>query len=333
MTFWPEAVLLASGALLAAFFSGAETGAYVINRLRLRHLVRNRGARWAERVESLIENPPVFVTAMLIWTNISLYLATAACTALYTETAVAHQAALAATLTLAPPLFILAELAPKNVFRLRAEDMMARSARALWAAVALARPAAVVLSGAGGLVRKALRLPEPRHWATVSRRAVRTQIAEGALSPAQRALVERILLAGSQPALRAAVPVGEFPSLPEDATAGDLLSRAGTLRGLRAPVHRDAPDRIVGVVHLLRAWSAPAGTPLAEIARPPVLLDEKASVMGVLGELRRARESLGVIARPAAEGAREPARARAVVTVEDLLRYLVAGTPGGGAVC
>ena len=76
----PEVIIIIAGVLLAAFFSGSESGAYDLSRLRLRYRAREQGLAWATRLERLLEDLPNFVTAMLIWTNIALYMATWGCT-------------------------------------------------------------------------------------------------------------------------------------------------------------------------------------------------------------------------------------------------------------
>ena len=79
----PEVVVIVAGALLAAFFSGAESGAYELSRLRLRFRAREQGLAWAVRLERLLDDMPNFITAMLVWTNVSLYAATWGCTSLF----------------------------------------------------------------------------------------------------------------------------------------------------------------------------------------------------------------------------------------------------------
>ena len=123
MTPWVEPTLMACGVVLAAFFAGSETGAYVLNRLRLRYRA-SAGVRRAALLQGLLEDMPGFVTALLIWTNLSVYLVSAACTSLFERAGTAAHAELAATLAAAPVLFVFSELAPKELYRRRAEGLM-----------------------------------------------------------------------------------------------------------------------------------------------------------------------------------------------------------------
>jgi len=341
MSGWSAVAMLACGALLAAFFSGAETGAYVLDRLHLRYRAHELGDAWARRLERLLEDTPGFVTAMLLWTNLALDIVSAVCTNLYERTALPVQPEIAATLTAAPLLFVFAELVPKTVFRLRAERMMMSSARVLLAAVWLVRPLARALSAFGRAVRWLLGLAGPRHWTLVSRKAVETAFAagaeQGALSTPQRHLVQGILRSGSASVAAVGTAVEKLQLMSEDASAAELIARAAALRSPRVFVYRGAPDQVSGVVHVVQAWGVPGATPLSALARPPLLLSDGTTIVQALAALRRAGRSVGLLvaaadtkraaehpgADPGAETQATTWRARAVVTVEDLLRYLV----------
>jgi CBS domain containing-hemolysin-like protein len=194
------------------------------------------------------------------------------------------------------------------------------------------RPPARLLAATGGLLRRGLGLPEPRHWATVSRRAVETSFREGAevglVTGPQTRLVETILRAGTRPAAEAALSLAESGAAPQDSTVRDLLALAPEKELSRVPLYGGDEANVTGTVHVVRAWGMPPETPLREIARPPVRLDAGASIMQALGELRRARENVGVLWDASA------GRATGVVSVEGLLRELIGrgegGRPAGG---
>ncbi len=330
----PEIVVIATGALLAAFFSGAESGAYELSRLRLRFRAREQGLVWAVRLERLLEDMPNFVTAMLVWTNVSLYAATWGCTSLFERSGVGMDPGLAAALVAAPVLFIFAELVPKNLYRLRSERLMASSARALWLSTAVAGPVAKVFSGFSRVLRGALGLAEPRNWALMSRRTVRAHFAAtaegGGLSGPQRELVDNIILSGPGPALPAGTPVEKLPAFAEDMTVAGLLARSGECPA-RVLIYRGTRERVTGVLRLLDVWGAPVDAKLADLVREPVRLDENVSVIQALVALRRAGETAGIISAAADGGADDSGarRARAVVSEAALVKHLVGGGAGG----
>jgi CBS domain containing-hemolysin-like protein len=332
----PEIVIIAAGAVLAAFFSGAESGAYELSRLRLRFRAREQGLAWAVRLERLLDDMPNFVTVTLVWTNVSLYAATWGCTSLFKDSGLGVEPELAAALVAAPVLFIFAELVPKNLYRLRSERLMASSARALWLSTVVAGPVARIFSGLSRVLRRALGLAEPRNWALMSRRTVRAHFAAtaegGGLSGPQRELVDNIILSGPGPALQAGTPVGKLPAFAEDTTAAELLARSAECPA-RVLVYRGTRERVTGVLRLLDVWGAPAGAKLADLVREPVRLGENASVIQALVALRRAGETAGIISADGDDGDADgnaARRAKAVVSEAALVRHLVGGGAQGG---
>jgi CBS domain containing-hemolysin-like protein len=345
-----EIALLASGALLAAFFSGAETGAYVISRLRLRYRATERKESWAKSLEGLLDNMPIFVTAMLIWTNLAVDAVSFACTSLFARSSLPVEPEIAATIVAAPILFVFAELAPKNLFRLRAEGLMASSARALKVTVYVVYPFARALSLTGQLVRRVFNLPPPTHWASVSRRSLHAHlaagVAQGALSAPQQTLAENILQAGSMPAMLAATPVEKTGVVRDRATAKELIEQAETMDRPRALVHSGERDHIVGVVHVVKGWGVDPVTPVSSLMSTPVWLDTGVSVLKALVAMKRSGRTVAILAAPAEKdhvsNERDESggitqtidwRAKGLVTVEELLKHLVAarGRHGGAS--
>ena len=117
----------------SALFSGMETGGYLVNRLRLRHLAR-QGVPRARRLRLVLSDAHRFIFTVLIANNIANYLLTRHVTRLYLRNmdsenglfsgSVGWNAETAATLTLLIPLFLFGELLPKNWFRRHADRLM-----------------------------------------------------------------------------------------------------------------------------------------------------------------------------------------------------------------
>ena len=130
-------LIIASGFLFSALFSGVETGSYMINRIRLRHREQKR-RRSAVILARLLRRSHIFIFTVLIGNNIAIYLLSREVTGLYLAGGrfegkillgfIPWNAEMAATLTLMFPLFILAEVGPKNLFRVKADRLMYRLA-------------------------------------------------------------------------------------------------------------------------------------------------------------------------------------------------------------
>lgn len=116
-------------------FSGAETGSYTVNRIRLRRRELERH-RKALSLSNLLRAPYIFVYTMLIGNNIALFVATGVVTDFFLACGIngvqmiggfiPWSAEMAATLTLMFPMFFIGELWPKNLFRQHADVLMYR---------------------------------------------------------------------------------------------------------------------------------------------------------------------------------------------------------------
>jgi len=68
---------------VSALYSGLETGGYLLNRIRLRFLARQRENRAARHLQSVLRDAHGFVFTVLIAQNIAVYLISRSVTQLY----------------------------------------------------------------------------------------------------------------------------------------------------------------------------------------------------------------------------------------------------------
>ena len=121
-------LLVAAGIAVIGFFSGSETGLYTINRFRLRQRAHRR-ERLAGVLSWLLSDPVGLLVTLLLGHNLAVYGVTALVTGAYERAGLSSAAGwwrhpdVAATLTLVVPLFIFAEVLPKNYFRRHAERL------------------------------------------------------------------------------------------------------------------------------------------------------------------------------------------------------------------
>jgi CBS domain containing-hemolysin-like protein len=136
---WTFDILLILFFIFAAgAYAGAETGGYLLNRIRLSFRARQRG-RAARRLKQVLADAYLFIFTVLIGHNLAVYLVSRSVTRIYLQTGLPQHSRLlfgflpwtaetAATLTLMLPLFLFAEIIPKNIFRRHADTLMYRSA-------------------------------------------------------------------------------------------------------------------------------------------------------------------------------------------------------------
>jgi putative hemolysin len=141
MNVWLSVCLITTALAGSMFFSGVETGGYLLNRIRLRFRVR-QGDLSARRLQHSLRDSHRFIFTVLIGNNIANYMISREVTQLYSWAGLTSSgqrllgvipwnAETAATLTLLLPLFLLGELIPKNVFRHHADTLMYRCAGVL----------------------------------------------------------------------------------------------------------------------------------------------------------------------------------------------------------
>ena len=129
-----EIIVIIFSFLFSGLFSGMETGSYSINRIKLKKrkvLERNIQAR---RLNELISSPYKFIFMVLIGNNIAIYILSNQVTNIYIQKGfnssqiifgfIPWNADIIATLTLIFPVFLFAEILPKNIFRTCADSLM-----------------------------------------------------------------------------------------------------------------------------------------------------------------------------------------------------------------
>ena len=229
-----SAVLL--GFLFSAFFSGVETGGYTLNRIRLRRRTLEKKPA-AQILSNVLRKPLLFIFSVLIGNNIAVYFLSKTVTDHYLQNGLHTQqmlwgffpwnAEMAATLTLTFPLFIFAELAPKNYFRKKANHLMYRFAWLLqllvWATSPLTVPLQklfrlLVRNTPGGDVNHELH----RLSAEGLKDYFSDSAREGVLSPDQSRMLDNVVSMHSVPLRMLMTPLRKTPSLTPDATVADF---------------------------------------------------------------------------------------------------------------
>jgi len=144
-------VIILFSIVLSALFSGLETGTYTVNKIRIHHNIQEKRKR-ALLLSNNLKDPQTFIFMTLIGNNISVYLATGSVTDLFSQYNLAGSelvflygfipwsAEIAATATLMLPLFIFAEVGPKNLFRIKADILMYDTAAIQRALLCACRP-------------------------------------------------------------------------------------------------------------------------------------------------------------------------------------------------
>jgi len=315
-----EYLLLVAGIALAAFHSGSETGFYCVNRLRLR-LWSEKGNTAARSLQQLVARPQLTVSAMLLGTNIGVYLATVMFTARLRETVLAPRADLYSSLLMPPILLLFAEVAPKSLFQHHAEWLMYRVVWLLRASTIVFRPFALALQWISGLPYalsgRKKRPRGPLVTPDVFRFYLSEGAAQGVLSPFQRTMAENILQLKTMDVATAMTPISKVIGADERGSIDDLKGLFKGHRYSRIPVWRGDRRNIVGVINVIDVASARHEAVSAkDLIREVVPLQSGTSVADALRILRQNKQQFAVVTD--ADG-----RALGIVTLKDLVEEIV----------
>ena len=228
------------GFLFSALFSGVETGSYMINRIRLRHRELERRPS-AVILGRLLRNSHIFIFTVLIGNNLAVYLLSREVTDLYLGGDLASgkillgfipwNAEMAATLTLMLPLFIFAEIGPKNLFRKKSDVLMYRFAGIMRVLVLIFYPFTWMLKQCFHLLTHGRGEEPGRELHRLSPEGLKEYFSDGekggVLSSYQNRMMENVTSMHNVPVRLLMTPIHKIPRLPADATVADFKRLCG----------------------------------------------------------------------------------------------------------
>lgn len=304
--------------LLNGFFAGVETGAYRLNRIRLRQVAES-GVWSGVMLRGMVEHMERFVCMTLTGTNLSTYGATVLCTSLL----VGHfsndlWADLVATLILAPVLLLM-EVTTKSLFQVLPDRLMRWLSPPLWIADKLLYPFSVMLLVMVRLWHKALGGRADPRQTVVTAQFLSIQLAagtqDGVISAQQDIVVRNIMQLGARGVRRVMVPLERAAVLSLDAPRNEVVRTMATNDHEFYPVYDGARDNIIGIVQVLDFVCEGSDAPLGNFAVEPVFLKCDLTMDDAFRQLQEAKRTMGIVVDA-------HRRALGIVTVDDLLREL-----------
>ncbi|MEI6892369.1 MAG: CNNM domain-containing protein [Pontiella sp.] len=238
-------IIILLGFAFSALFSGVETGSYMINRIRLKHRERER-KRSALVLAKLLADHHIFIFTVLIGNNLAIYLISMEVTDLYLDSGMASgkmllgfipwNAETAATLTLMFPLFLFAEVGPKNLFRKQADVLMYRFAELIRLMVWIAYPFTWPLKQLLRLLTHGMDTTSSHDLHRLSPDALKEYFSaskkEGVISSDQSRMMDNVTTMHSISVRMLMTPFKKVPTLQDTATVGDfkrLVARRETI--------------------------------------------------------------------------------------------------------
>lgn len=323
MTLAISGVIIILGLFLSAVFSGAETGLYCVNRLRLHLGVKIRDPR-AMRVAKFLEDETGALSVTLVGTNLANFVTTSAVAfALAESFAVAeHLAELYTIAILTPVVFVFGEVVPKSLFQRHADRLLSLISPILMAfnllfrwlglVAALKLFSRVLERVLGGNTSGESSFGPKRRLAMMMREAT----AGTKLAQERSDLIDRVCQLSETPLYEVMVPRNRVVAVPMDTDRRGLIRIARRTGHARLPVFETNPRQLVGVIRvddLLRRddW----GT-VGEELKPVPSLQPHDSVATAIVRLQSEKHGLGVVTDRGGQ-------MLGVVVLKDLLGRLV----------
>jgi CBS domain containing-hemolysin-like protein len=312
---------------LSALFSGAETGIYCANRLRLR-LDGDRGDVRARRLLTLLENEQQALATILVGTNVANYLTTvAAAWLLNSRPALSgREVELYTTLAVTPVLFVFGEVVPKNLFQRAPDHLLYVSSFALSVARALLYPVVWATRRLSSLVVRVLSFEGSRRQALERRERVAGLLSEALADwkhqhhPGQ--FVEGVVGLSDTPVRAVMVPATDVVALSAAASRASFTELIRGSSHTRFPVYDSDSRRAVGVVHAHALLSDPDWESVGQKVEQTVRLRLDTSVASAIVQVRRSGVRMALV--DDADG-----RLAGIVTLTDLFEEIVGDLAGG----
>lgn len=250
--------------ILAGFYSGLEIGGYLLNRIRLRFRARH-GNRAACRLQRVLSDAHLFIFTVLIGHNIAVYLVSRKVTQLYLQSGLSEHseallgfipwnAEIAATVTLVIPLFLFAEIIPKNLFHRRPDTLMYSASGLLLFSWAIFRPLTHVLKLFFNLLTGGRGQSDVLSGFTLSVQGLREYFEEDSqcadLSDHQNGMIDHLVSMHRIPVRNLMQPFSSVVSVPEQSTVQHALNLMRSRDVEQMVVYRGAMRNVIGFVSL-----------------------------------------------------------------------------------
>lgn len=321
-TDWVLLIILLVSLAFAATSAAAETALTSVNRIRIRNLAEEGDVK-AKRIARLLEKPQIFLSTILVVSNVSVIVASTTAT-IIAGTLLPNFGEFISTIVLSLVVLIFCEITPKTA---------AVQAPEAWARV-LAGP----VEGLGNVLRPLIALltfittnivrffggQTVRHGPFVTEDELRLLVEvgeeEGVLEEEEREMIYNVFELADTAVREVMVPRIDMVTVEADASldeAMDLIVQGGQSR---IPVYDGSIDNILGVLYakdLLRTFATnqrPAT--VRTLVRPAYFVPESKRLDDLLRELQQQRVHMAIVVD-------EYGAVAGLVTIEDLVEEII----------
>lgn len=316
-------LLILAGLFFSAFFSGAETGLYCLNRLRLVLGDRDKDIQ-AMRLARLLDDEQGTLSVTLVGTNVMNYVTTTA--AAYAFANVLHYSEadteIYTIVILTPIVFIFGEVVPKNLFERYADPLMRRSSWMLTVADRTFRFVGIVavLKALGRIANRLIGKDMTLMESNVPKRRVAAMLhdalAENEHGAERSDLIDRVCALSDTPLHAVMIPRNRVIAVSYTADRKEFMRVVRRTVHARLPVHDTKHRQVLGVVKVDELLADQDWTTVADRMLAPIHVSPHMSVAAAITKLQGARRAMAIVTD-------RGGRTLGIVTLGDLLREIV----------
>lgn len=326
---WLAVLVIPIGLFLSGFFSGAETGLYRVNRLRL-HLDVQRRDPAGLRLARVLEDEQGALSVALIGTNVMNYVTTTAVAFLFAERLGLGEAntELYTVIIMTPIVFVFGEVVPKNLFQLHTDTLLARSTSLLSLSDRLFRMTGVVwvLKQLANVINRFAGAYAQRDAAFGSKRRVALLLQEAlagqTLGEEQSDLIDRVCQLSETPLHTVMIPRNRVTVIGADTNRRTLVRVARRTGHALLPVYESSRRHIIGLARIDELLQRDDWETVGERLHPAPTLSPHETVATAISRLQRAGRGMAIITDHGGQ-------MLGVVTLKDLLGEVVGELANG----
>jgi len=309
--------------ILAAFFSGIETGLISFDRIKLENEAKKEDKK--KQILNFLEKPDRLFGTTLFGTNISIVIVSSVSVFLYHFLAEKGGFKVSQhlwTLSLTLLILIFAEIIPKALYREIPNKLVTRSFPLLKFFSVIFTPFVKFVEALNSLLARLLKLEKENSFHLISKEDLSSLLAdvknETEFQEDQRDMLEEALEFSELKAENVMIHRTEIAALSEDATVEEIIAIAKKEGYTRFPVYRENLDNIVGIliIYDLLKKKRKENLYASDFVREAYFAPETMDVNTLLAEMQKRKKSMAIVVDAFGGTA-------GLVTIEDILEELV----------
>ena len=319
---WALIVLLIVALLLAALSAAAETALTSVSKIRMRTLAEEGDPR-AQRVVRVIEKPQVFLTSILVTSNVSVIVASTVATLLALHIS-ASWGGVVSTVALALFVLLFCEITPKTAAVQSPERWAKRLVGPVEALSTVLRPINRVLIAVTAAIVRLVGGQPVKHGPFVTEEELRLLVEvgeeEGVLEEDEREMIHNVFELADTAVREVMVPRIDMVTIEADDSVEEAMRLIVQGGQSRIPVMENSIDNIIGVLYakdLLRVVANglhPAS--VKSLVRPAYFVPESKRLDDLLRELQQQRVHMAIVVD-------EYGSVAGLVTIEDVVEEII----------